>query len=211
MQVVSSITLELVYALGRTHPLPDLSTSSPTSSTLPIRFLPLRTKSLFLSVILHIGRYIWTLIGTCIVAIVVPCLVATVLYSLSSLGRDTSDTGLLQLSSTVTQCNEWNPWTTKPWTLRLRPRPKPKPKPTQNHPKNKKIHTMAHNITSHDPQSHTEPTYTVFIRLPFPRGDFIDPPLVNWDPSKDEALWNIVSNVSKTEIDCKHSLKFNEP
>lgn len=58
MQVVSSITLVLVYALGRTHPLPDLSTSSPTSSTLPIRFLPLRTKSLFLSVILHIGTYI---------------------------------------------------------------------------------------------------------------------------------------------------------
>ncbi|KAI0130222.1 hypothetical protein BJ170DRAFT_619232 [Xylariales sp. AK1849] len=46
-----------------------------------------------------------------------------------------------------------------------------------------------------------EPTYTVFIRLPFPRGDFVDPPPVNWDSSKDEALWNIVSEVAKTEID----------
>ncbi|KAI1199088.1 hypothetical protein F5X97DRAFT_132279 [Nemania serpens] len=47
-----------------------------------------------------------------------------------------------------------------------------------------------------------EPTYTVFIRLPFPRGDFVDPPPVNWESSKDEALWSIVSKLSKTEIDC---------
>lgn len=47
----------------------------------------------------------------------------------------------------------------------------------------------------------SEPTYTVFIRLPFPRGDFIDPPPVNWDAAKDEALWNILSGVSKGEID----------
>ncbi|KAI0805401.1 hypothetical protein GGR55DRAFT_654968 [Xylaria sp. FL0064] len=46
-----------------------------------------------------------------------------------------------------------------------------------------------------------EPTYTVFIRLPFPRGDFVDPLPVNWDPSKDEALWGIISKLSKTEID----------
>ncbi|KAI1365281.1 hypothetical protein F5Y08DRAFT_186553 [Xylaria arbuscula] len=48
-----------------------------------------------------------------------------------------------------------------------------------------------------------EPTYTVFIRLPFPRADFVDPPPVNWEPSKDEALWSIVSKLSKTEIDCR--------
>ncbi|KAH8662147.1 hypothetical protein BX600DRAFT_465689 [Xylariales sp. PMI_506] len=48
---------------------------------------------------------------------------------------------------------------------------------------------------------HSEPTYTVFIRLPFPRGEFVDPPPVNWDASKDEALWNVVSGVSKTDID----------
>ncbi|KAI8951822.1 hypothetical protein F4801DRAFT_578140 [Xylaria longipes] len=46
-----------------------------------------------------------------------------------------------------------------------------------------------------------EPTYTVFIRLPFPRGDFVDPPPVNWESSKDEALWSIVSKLSKTEVD----------
>ncbi|KAL7621137.1 hypothetical protein AAE478_008453 [Parahypoxylon ruwenzoriense] len=46
-----------------------------------------------------------------------------------------------------------------------------------------------------------EPTYTVFVRLPFPRGDFIDPPPANWDSTKDEALWSIVSRLSKTEID----------
>ncbi|KAI0201709.1 hypothetical protein F4808DRAFT_423537 [Astrocystis sublimbata] len=46
-----------------------------------------------------------------------------------------------------------------------------------------------------------EPTYTVFVRLPFPRGDFVDPPPVNWESSKDEALWSIVSKLSKTEID----------
>ncbi|KAI3326949.1 hypothetical protein HD806DRAFT_485551 [Xylariaceae sp. AK1471] len=46
-----------------------------------------------------------------------------------------------------------------------------------------------------------EPTYTVFIRLPLPRGDFVDPPPVNWEPSKDEALWSIISKLSKTEID----------
>ncbi|OTA54656.1 hypothetical protein K449DRAFT_389117 [Hypoxylon sp. EC38] len=45
-----------------------------------------------------------------------------------------------------------------------------------------------------------EPTYTVFVRIPFPRGDFVDPPPANWDSAKDEALWSIVS-LSKTEID----------
>ncbi|KAI8624867.1 hypothetical protein F5Y19DRAFT_452013 [Xylariaceae sp. FL1651] len=46
-----------------------------------------------------------------------------------------------------------------------------------------------------------EPTYTVFIRLPFPRGEFVNPPPVNWDSSKDEDLWSIISKLSKTEID----------
>lgn len=70
-----------------------------------------------------------------------------------------------------------------------------------------------------------EPSYTVYIRLPFPRGDFVDPPPVSdpslcrhipspilidlhshqvkWDASKDESLWKILSGVSKTEIDCE--------
>ncbi|KAK7715303.1 hypothetical protein SLS64_004002 [Diaporthe eres] len=46
-----------------------------------------------------------------------------------------------------------------------------------------------------------EPSYTVYIRLPFPRGDFVDPPPVKWDASKDESLWRILSGVAKTEID----------
>jgi hypothetical protein len=64
--------------------------------------------------------------------------------------------------------------------------------------------------------------FTVFIRLPFPRGDFVDPapviarptgsacgpPLtllqVEWNAAKDQALWNILSRPSKgDDIDCK--------
>ncbi|TPX14494.1 uncharacterized protein E0L32_005458 [Thyridium curvatum] len=45
-----------------------------------------------------------------------------------------------------------------------------------------------------------EPAFTVFIRLPFPRGDFVDPPPVNWDASKDDALWNTLSGAAQTDI-----------
>ncbi|OKL62775.1 hypothetical protein UA08_01855 [Talaromyces atroroseus] len=46
--------------------------------------------------------------------------------------------------------------------------------------------------------------YTVFVRLPFPRGDFIDPPPANWDAVKDRALWGILSRPSKgDDIDWK--------
>ncbi|KAK1983089.1 hypothetical protein LZ30DRAFT_715603 [Colletotrichum cereale] len=47
----------------------------------------------------------------------------------------------------------------------------------------------------------TDPTYTVFVRLPILRGDFTDPLPVNWDSTKDDVLWNILSNAAKTEID----------
>ncbi|GKT62678.1 autophagy-related protein [Colletotrichum tofieldiae] len=47
----------------------------------------------------------------------------------------------------------------------------------------------------------TDPTYTVFVRLPILRGEFTDPPPVNWDSTKDDVLWNILSNAAKTEID----------
>lgn len=48
-----------------------------------------------------------------------------------------------------------------------------------------------------------EPQFTVFVRLPFPRGDFVDPPPVRWDSSKDQTLWDILSRTSKgREIDC---------
>ncbi|KAF4447846.1 mitochondrial 40s ribosomal protein mrp2 [Fusarium austroafricanum] len=46
-----------------------------------------------------------------------------------------------------------------------------------------------------------EPTYTIFVRVPMPRGDFVDPPPVNWDSIKDEALWKILSGAAKKQID----------
>ncbi|WZH41800.1 Autophagy-related protein 29 [Fusarium acuminatum] len=51
----------------------------------------------------------------------------------------------------------------------------------------------------------SEPTYTVFVRVPIPRGDFVDPPPVNWDAVKDEALWKFLSGAGKKQIDCKCS------
>ncbi|KAF9879649.1 hypothetical protein CkaCkLH20_03192 [Colletotrichum karsti] len=49
--------------------------------------------------------------------------------------------------------------------------------------------------------SMTDPTYTVFVRLPIVRGEFTDPPPANWDSTKDDELWNILSGAAKTEID----------
>ncbi|KAF7896681.1 uncharacterized protein EAF01_009084 [Botrytis porri] len=46
-----------------------------------------------------------------------------------------------------------------------------------------------------DPES--DPTYTVFVKLPFPRGDFVDPPAVEWDAGKDKALWKILLKAPK--------------
>ncbi|KAK4950303.1 hypothetical protein LTR10_011284 [Elasticomyces elasticus] len=41
--------------------------------------------------------------------------------------------------------------------------------------------------------------YTCFIRLPFPRGDFQDPPPVEWDAVKDKALWKLISKTSNSK------------
>ncbi|RKF65133.1 Autophagy-related protein 29 [Erysiphe neolycopersici] len=62
-------------------------------------------------------------------------------------------------------------------------------------------------MTAHDPQ------YIVFIRVPFPRGSFVDPPFVDWDASKDKNLWKILSNTSKnSDIDWnKLATKFDVP
>ena len=50
-------------------------------------------------------------------------------------------------------------------------------------------------------------SFTVIVRLPFARGDFVDPPHVDWDPDKDRALWHLVSQSSKTsELDCTSTL-----
>ncbi|CAG8113840.1 unnamed protein product [Penicillium salamii] len=45
--------------------------------------------------------------------------------------------------------------------------------------------------------------FTVFIRLPFPRGEFEDPPPVEWNATKDLDLWDILSRPSKGDIDWK--------
>ncbi|KAB8277940.1 hypothetical protein BDV30DRAFT_204543 [Aspergillus minisclerotigenes] len=46
--------------------------------------------------------------------------------------------------------------------------------------------------------------FTVFIRLPFPRGDFVDPPPAEWNAAKDQALWDLLSRPSKgDDIDWK--------
>ncbi|KAE8372618.1 hypothetical protein BDV26DRAFT_285786 [Aspergillus bertholletiae] len=45
--------------------------------------------------------------------------------------------------------------------------------------------------------------FTVLIRLPFPRGDFVDPPPAEWNAAKDQALWDLLSRPSKgDDIDC---------
>ncbi|KAK4543438.1 hypothetical protein LTR36_005581 [Oleoguttula mirabilis] len=41
--------------------------------------------------------------------------------------------------------------------------------------------------------------YTCFIRLPFKRNGFEDPPLVEWDAAKDRALWKWISKTSNSK------------
>lgn len=40
--------------------------------------------------------------------------------------------------------------------------------------------------------------FTALIRLPFPRGNFVDPPQAQWDGEKDRQLWKVISKSSKT-------------
>jgi hypothetical protein len=54
--------------------------------------------------------------------------------------------------------------------------------------------------------------YTLFIRLPFRRGDFQDPPPVEWDAIKDRALWKIISSSSSNDLDWEAlSTRFDVP
>lgn len=49
-----------------------------------------------------------------------------------------------------------------------------------------------------------EDHFTVFVRLPYKRGSFIDPPPVSWSAAKERALWDILSRQSKSnEMDWK--------
>ncbi|KAF2703951.1 hypothetical protein K504DRAFT_463024 [Pleomassaria siparia CBS 279.74] len=40
--------------------------------------------------------------------------------------------------------------------------------------------------------------FTALIRLPFARGDFVDPQQADWSAAKDRALWKVISKSSKT-------------
>jgi len=47
-----------------------------------------------------------------------------------------------------------------------------------------------------------EDHFTIFIRLPFARGEFVDPPPVAWSAAKERELWEVLSKSSKGhEID----------
>lgn len=49
-----------------------------------------------------------------------------------------------------------------------------------------------------------EDHFTVFVRLPFARGDFVDPPPVAWSAAKERQLWEVLSKSSRgNEIDWK--------
>lgn len=52
--------------------------------------------------------------------------------------------------------------------------------------------------------------YVVYLRLPFPRGGFVDPPLVDWDGAKDKALWKMLSKSLKSaDIDCPYEARLD--
>lgn len=38
--------------------------------------------------------------------------------------------------------------------------------------------------------------YTVLVRLPFARGEFVDPPPVEWNAGRDRELWDLLSRSS---------------
>ncbi|KAK0723885.1 hypothetical protein B0T21DRAFT_414242 [Apiosordaria backusii] len=57
------------------------------------------------------------------------------------------------------------------------------------------------------PKQAAEPKYLLYVRLPIKRGDFVDPPLFDWNEEKSEALWDIISdnprsnaNINWTEL-----------
>ena len=84
---------------------------------------------------------------------------------------------------------------------------------------------MAQGLDQDMPHSPTQPDnvhYTVFIRLPFPRGDFVDPPSVSfpvsrygptsangeqvdWNANKDRELSDLLSKATAKgrDIDCE--------
>ncbi|CAK7274251.1 hypothetical protein SEPCBS57363_006066 [Sporothrix epigloea] len=51
------------------------------------------------------------------------------------------------------------------------------------------------------PSPASRPSYTLFIRVPAPRNGFVDPPDIDWNKEKDDALWQVLSRASKNDID----------
>lgn len=50
----------------------------------------------------------------------------------------------------------------------------------------------------------SEDHFTIFVRLPFGRGEFVDPPPVAWSAAKERELWEVLSKSSRgNEIDWK--------
>lgn len=90
---------------------------------------------------------------------------------------------------------------------------------------------QAHEIAApQSPSNSDDVHYTVFIRLPFPRGDFVDPPevcyiaimiynryvdllQVNWNSAKDRELWDLLSRASSKakDLDCENCAHFFIP
>lgn len=59
-------------------------------------------------------------------------------------------------------------------------------------------------VITHE-MSQPEDHFTIFIRLPFARGDFVDPPPVDWSATKERELWEVLSKSSKGhEIDWRN-------
>ncbi|KAK6341839.1 hypothetical protein TWF730_001327 [Orbilia blumenaviensis] len=53
-------------------------------------------------------------------------------------------------------------------------------------------------------QQSSDVRYTVYLRLPFPRNGFVDPPPVDWDASKERSLWKVISKHRNSELDSEH-------
>ncbi|KAI5302111.1 hypothetical protein KEM56_001027 [Ascosphaera pollenicola] len=62
---------------------------------------------------------------------------------------------------------------------------------------------MDSNTNQKPSSSSSSSHYTVFIRLPFERREFVDPPPVDWNAAKDNALWKVLSRPTGQDIDWK--------
>ncbi|KAK8230511.1 hypothetical protein HDK77DRAFT_379729 [Phyllosticta capitalensis] len=73
--------------------------------------------------------------------------------------------------------------------------PHPSPKPQAAHARTRTSSNAASlsKRGSGTPLVEQKVHYTVLIRLPFARRDFVDPAQVDWDQTKDQALWKIIS------------------